>query len=600
MLAIGREDYGRGMAVADALEAAGARDAFGRASSRSACMMAWCYWHGGRVADARAAIAVAGASPELEAVRYLLTLVDAERSGDAQLMPALSGGPLDALVMRVHYAHGRLARLGELPASRWAAAVSMPWRIGALRAAGRTEEALALYEESRAADWAPVWLHAIVRVEILIDLRRVDAARAALAEAREVIGRSGSVVTGMLNAVMEAKLELRLCRDPERALATLAALERRPPAREYGFIVEAMDTWRGYALLLQDRHAGALGHLRAATGRMLASDRLLELPTAAVYLSEAEWRAGDEDAADRAADLALAAAAKHGSNHMLLQALADFPAVVARRIDAEPRGDSPWHELGRALVAQGVPADTRLGAVAELAEFGRRAIVVNGAEVRPRITKAYELLAYLATRPGEEVTREELLDGLFDGRSDQSARSYLRQAFHRLREVLPPDVALRADDHGLGFAANVATGSESVRFEGLLAEAARQRGEARLAATLKALELFDGGEYLPGARCAWVDTRREHLETLAADARFEAAELHFAAGRYQEAEHLVGEVLRRDPFREAAWRLQMRLAGAVGDEDRVIGAFRRCERALDELGTSPSGTTRQLLDALRR
>ena len=44
----------------------------------------------------------------------------------------------------------------------------------------------------------------------------------------------------------------------------------------------------------------------------------------------------------------------------------------------------------------------------------------------------------------------------------------------------------------------------------------------------------------------------------------------------------------------------MRLAGAVGDEDRVIGAFRRCERALGELGASPSGTTRHLLDALRR
>ena len=58
------------------------------------------------------------------------------------------------------------------------------------------------------------------------------------------------------------------------------------------------------------------------------SDRLLELPTAAVYLAEAEWRAGDEDAADRAADLALEAARRQGSNHVLLQALADFPAVV--------------------------------------------------------------------------------------------------------------------------------------------------------------------------------------------------------------------------------------------------------------------------------
>jgi DNA-binding SARP family transcriptional activator len=133
-----------------------------------------------------------------------------------------------------------------------------------------------------------------------------------------------------------------------------------------------------------------------------------------------------------------------------------------------------------------------------------------------------------------------------------------------------------------------------------LSEAARLQGEERLAATLDALELMERGEYLPGARTAWAEARRQELAALAADARFEAAELAFAAGRHREAERLVASVLRDDPFREAAWRLQMRLASAAGDEDRVIGAFRRCERALGELGTTPSGTTRHLLDALRR
>ena len=41
-------------------------------------MMAWCYWHGGRVADARAVIAPPAHSPEIDAIRYLLALVDDE------------------------------------------------------------------------------------------------------------------------------------------------------------------------------------------------------------------------------------------------------------------------------------------------------------------------------------------------------------------------------------------------------------------------------------------------------------------------------------------------------------------------------------------
>jgi DNA-binding SARP family transcriptional activator len=332
---------------------------------------------------------------------------------------------------------------------------------------------------------------------------------------------------------------------------------------------------------------------------MLASDRIIELPSAAVYLAEAEWRAGDEDAADRAADLALAAAGQQGSNHILLQALADFPAVVARRLDAEPLGGSPWHELGRALAAQGVAVGPQLGAVIELHEFGRRAITVDGVEVKPRIAKAYELLATLAAAPSRAAGREELLEGLFDGRADESARAYLRQAVHRLREVLP-DGALAADATGAAVSEGVVVSSESARFEALLGEAARLQGEDRLRATTDALALVDAGEYLPGARSAWVEARRERLAELAADARLAAAELHFALGRYGDAGALVAAVLAHDPYREAAWRLQMRLAGAVGDEDRVIAAYRRCEQALDRLGTTPSATTRRLLDALRR
>jgi hypothetical protein len=38
----------------------------------------------------------------------------------------------------------------------------------------------------------------------------------------------------------------------------------------------------------------------------------------------------------------------------------------------------------------------------------------------------------------------------------------------------------------------------------------------------------------------------------------------------------------------------------MGDEDGVIGAFRRCAGALESLGTQPSPSTQQLLSHLRR
>jgi DNA-binding SARP family transcriptional activator len=599
MLAIGEEDYPRGGAVADRLDAAGERAALAGESALAASMMAWCYWHLGRVDDARAVVAASAPGPEIEAMLYLLRLVDHTCVPAASREPHLSGGPLDALVLRVHYAHGRLHDVSRTPESSWAAAVTTPWRVGALRAVGRTEQAVELYR-AHPDRWTPAWMHGIVGAELTIDLGDIDEARAVIARGRAFVIESGSVVFWMLNQLIEAKLELRLARDPDAALAILDGLDAGGDARRYEFIAEQADTWRGMALLMRDPGAEAIEPLARAVASMRSSGRILELPTAAVLLAEARWRVGDEDGADQAVDEALAAAEEQGSNHHLLQALSDFPAVLARRLDAETAADSRWAELGRALMARGVPIDLHVGPSVELREFGAAAIVADGRPVRPRIAKSLALLAVLAADPDRTGERDALLDALFDGRSDDAARSYLRQAAHRLREALPDGVGPAFDGPTLRFADGVRVTSESVHFEALLTEAARLQGTERLAALQEALALFDRGPYLHGVQAPWVDERRERLEALAGDARVEAAQVAFNAGRYQDARALAEAALRADPFRESAWRLVMRVASVTGDEDGVIDAYRRCRDTLSALGTEPSRSTQQLLGALRR
>jgi DNA-binding SARP family transcriptional activator len=602
MLALGREDYARCGRVADRLHIAAERQRLARESPSAAGMMAWSYWHLGRWRDAVEVGSVAAPdTPESEAVRFTLNLVDHGLVDERAINPRLSGSPLDALVMRVMYAHGRLRTLADAHASGWTAAVTEPWRIGLLRATGHPEQAFELYERTRVADWAHVWLHAMVGPEILIDLGRARAAREAVMHGREMTHRSGSLVFVMLNELIEAKMEIRLNRDPQAALAVLARLQERHAASEYHFIGEAADVWTGLALLVLGENERALGHLEHAVATMTASDRILELPTAAVYLSEARWRAGDEDGADAAADLAQDAALRQGSNHYLLQALASFPSVVTRRLDSEPRADSPWHELGRALHAQGVTAAGPVAVRVELLEFGAPAILVDGAPApRPRIAKSYELLAFLLSRERATAGREELLSALFDGRSDDSARAYLRQAMHQLREVLPSEVRLVSEPIRTWLVDPAGVSGESSRLEAALAQAARLQGDERIEATLSALAVADRGQYLEGLSSLWIEERRERLARLVADARQDAAELCFVAGRYADAARLVDATLGQDPFREAAHRLEMRIANATGDEDRVIAAYRRCERRLGELGTTPSSTTRQLLETLRR
>jgi two-component SAPR family response regulator len=308
---------------------------------------------------------------------------------------------------------------------------------------------------------------------------------------------------------------------------------------------------------------------------------------------------GDEDAADAAADLALDAARRQGSNHHLLQGLAEFPAVASRRIDAEPAADSPWHEIGRALRAQDVTLATSVRSSVELREFGARLLLVDGEEQRPRIGKAIELLALLATRQPDAVARDELLEALFDGVDTASTRSYLRQATHWLRQSLPEGSVI-AERSTVGLSPDLAITTESLRFERDLAEAARLQGTDRLDATVSALSAYDRGEYLPGRRSAWSDEREAQLASVASDARYETAELAFAAGDYALAAALARKVLEAESFHEAAWRLTLRVANTLGDEKAVIQAFRDCERSLATVGVQPSPTTRELLDHLRR
>ncbi len=103
-----------------------------------------------------------------------------------------------------------------------------------------------------------------------------------------------------------------------------------------------------------------------------------------------------------------------------------------------------------------------------------------------------------------------------------------------------------------------------------------------------ALEMPGRGDYLPAINSPWVESRRERLRRLIVDARHDAAELAFADGRYRDASRLVEAILEGDQLREGAHRLEMRIAQAIGDEDRVIAAYRRCELSLSELGIAPA------------
>lgn len=318
-----------------------------------------------------------------------------------------------------------------------------------------------------------------------------------------------------------------------------------------------------------------------------------------MLLAEAEWRAGHEDEADRAADLALEVSGRQDSRHVLLQILTEFPAVASRRIDAEAETDTPWHTIGRALAAQGANIQvTERMPMVTVTEFGRHALLVDGAEARLRITKSLELVSYLSSRPGRAADRREVLGALFE-RDDRSTRAYLRQAVHQLNLALPRQLRLIVEQNRLAVAEEVARGCQSLRFEADLAQAHRLAGRAKLSAIEEVLTRHEG-DYLPDRVSEWAEQRRRVLSQQAVEALSSAAELALHLHQYGDAIRLCDQVTAVDPLREVVWRVRMRAANALGDDDGVRTAYVGCEEALARIDASPSPSTRRLLKQLQR
>ncbi|WIY00998.1 BTAD domain-containing putative transcriptional regulator [Amycolatopsis mongoliensis] len=561
-------------------------------------LAAWCLWHLGRIEDAVSLVSRLPRGRTHAVASVLMALA----TGEAPALPEASAapsGPLDGILIRCRYLRGRVSGLGAPgPFDPWRTVLGAPWAVAGLRAGGRIDEAMSVYEQ-RKESARPLWLHAFDEVELMLDLGRGAEAWTALRRGRELIAESGSRVYHILSLLLEAKLWLRLDQDAEQAERALAAAEAAGLAN-YAFAREVGQMWRGLALLLRGRCAEAGRVLSRSVESMWAGDRRLELATAAAYLAEAHWRTGDEGRSDRAARLALDVSSAQGVQHLLLAALTDVPEVATRSADASPTRMSRWHEITDLLSRQDSLRVRARSPRLVLEEFGEPRLVSDGELVQPGLTKSVELLSFLLSTKEYTATRRQITAAVFDGRNDAASRSYLRQALFKLRAVLPAELAPTQEGESFAIPLTGRVEGTARAMEDQLLLATRQPDVERLATSRAAIDRAVAGPYLATLTSEWVRTRRTELDERIAIARVDAARIAFRLSRHGLARELLDEVFRRDPYREQAWHLAISLAHATGSDDAVLTVFRRYVAAMGELGVAPSSEVKRLVAHLRR
>lgn len=209
----------------------------------------------------------------------------------------------------------------------------------------------------------------------------------------------------------------------------------------------------------------------------------------------------------------------------------------------------------------------------------------------PVPTRAAELVGYLVVHRSDAVPRDRVAAALWPDRAPAQARTNLRRTLHLLRSRWPPAAELAAGDTLVWPETLTA---DVIAFEEAAAEAARATSPHARCALLERAVAHYGGELLPTCSSEWVAGPRHGLAQLYCEMLEALATALLETDAPSQAMTVAERLVAADPVREEGYRLLMRALARRGEHGRVVETYRRCERALAELGVGPSLVTRSL------
>lgn len=206
--------------------------------------------------------------------------------------------------------------------------------------------------------------------------------------------------------------------------------------------------------------------------------------------------------------------------------------------------------------------------------------------------KARALLAYLAFRPGQAHSRDEVADLLWSTRGDEQARGSLRRTLSDLRKSLSDPQWLIIDGDML------ALGTDEVAVD--VAAFERLAGDGTPASLEQAAELYKA-ELLTGFGLReqpfedWLRAERERLHDLALRTLARLLAHHETAGALERGVDIATRLLTLDPVNEAAHRALMSLYARQGRRSDALRQYQKYRDLLMKtLGIEPDPATEAL------
>ena len=218
------------------------------------------------------------------------------------------------------------------------------------------------------------------------------------------------------------------------------------------------------------------------------------------------------------------------------------------------------------------------------------------------------LLAFLGTRRTQPVSRAQVIDAVWNGRTPPSVEtainalvSKLRGAMRRIGVPAPHGVATDAGTYQFAMPSawiDIEAARTMIdRAEG--AWRAQRIGDAWPAANVAAAICRQ--PFLPDEDHAWVRQQRAALDRVLRRALLVLSSVSVHNGEHELGIQHAADALAAEPFDETACQALMRAHAAAGNRAEALRVYARCRKLFrEELGAEPSEQTATLFQQILR
>lgn len=211
---------------------------------------------------------------------------------------------------------------------------------------------------------------------------------------------------------------------------------------------------------------------------------------------------------------------------------------------------------------------------------------------KPPALKSQSLLAYLICHRQQPQPRELLIGMFWGDRPTDKARRSLSTALWHIRRCFPgADDPIQGDNQVVQFLSRADVWLDVDVFAANAASPEAQRWQA-------AVDLYHG-DFLDGFYDDWVIDERYHLQGLLLDTLARLMDHYEATGQAPAALRTALSLIERDPLREDAHRLVMRVYARQNRRNAALEQYARCRDIVQaELGVEPTAETIHLYQTI--